>query len=96
MASFRMWRSANGCCRHHTLYVTGSLDQVTGRYTFQGRRFDLDPTSSINFHADLNPELYLVVTDTSGQILALSEAERRPLRGYHHAFRSWATPRGGP
>ena len=44
------------------LYVTGSLDQVTGRYSFQGRRFDLDPTSSINFHGDLNPELFLVVT----------------------------------
>ena len=44
------------------LYVTGSLDQVTGRYTFQGRRFDLDPSSSITFRADLNPELYLVVT----------------------------------
>jgi autotransporter translocation and assembly factor TamB len=35
---------------------------VTGRYTFQGRRFDLDPSSSITFRADLNPELYLVVT----------------------------------
>ena len=44
------------------LYVTGSLDQVTGRYTFQGRRFDLDPTSSITFRGDLNPELFLVVT----------------------------------
>jgi autotransporter translocation and assembly factor TamB len=43
------------------VYVTGSLDQVTGRYTFQGRRFDLDPTSSINFRGDLNPELYVVV-----------------------------------
>ena len=40
------------------LYVTGSLDQVTGRYTFQGRRFDLDPTSSITFRGDLNPELF--------------------------------------
>jgi autotransporter translocation and assembly factor TamB len=44
------------------LYVTGSLDQVTGRYTFQGRRFDLDPTSSITFRGDLNPELYVIVT----------------------------------
>src|SRR5262249_2201038 len=44
------------------LYVTGSLDRVTGRYTFQGRRFDLDPTSSINFRGDLNPDLYGVVT----------------------------------
>jgi translocation and assembly module TamB len=44
------------------LYVTGSLDQLTGRYTFQGRRFDLDPTSSITFRGDLNPELYVIVT----------------------------------
>jgi translocation-and-assembly-module (TAM) inner membrane subunit TamB-like protein len=49
------------------LYVTGSLDQVTGRYTFQGRRFDLNPTSSINFRGDLNPDLFVVVTrDISG------------------------------
>lgn len=49
------------------LYVTGSLDQVTGRYLFQGRRFDLDPTSSINFRGDLNPDLFLVVKrDISG------------------------------
>jgi hypothetical protein len=44
------------------LYVTGSFDQVTGTYVFQGRRFDLDPTSSINFHGDLNPELFVTVT----------------------------------
>jgi len=44
------------------LYVTGSLDQVTGRIVFQGRRFDLDPISSITFRGDLNPELYVVVT----------------------------------
>lgn len=43
------------------LYVTGSLDSLTGTYTFQGRRFDIDPTSSINFHGDLNPELYVTV-----------------------------------
>ncbi len=43
------------------LYVTGSLDSVTGTYAFQGRRFDIDPTSSINFHADLNPDLYVTV-----------------------------------
>ena len=49
------------------LYVTGSLDQVTGRYVFQGRRFDLDPTSSITFGGDLNPELFVLVTrDISG------------------------------
>ena len=44
------------------LYVTGSLDSLTGTYSFQGRRFDIDPASSINFHGDLNPELYVTVT----------------------------------
>jgi autotransporter translocation and assembly factor TamB len=49
------------------LYINGSFDQVTGTYTFQGRRFDLDPTSSINFRGDLNPELFVTVTrDISG------------------------------
>jgi translocation and assembly module TamB len=43
------------------LYVTGSFDSMTGTYVFQGRRFDLDPTSSINFRGDLNPELYITV-----------------------------------
>jgi len=43
------------------LYVTGSLDQVTGTYEFQGRRFDVDPVSSINFRGDLNPELFVSV-----------------------------------
>jgi translocation and assembly module TamB len=44
------------------LDITGSFDQVTGTYAFQGRRFDLDPTSSINFQGDLNPELFVTVT----------------------------------
>lgn len=43
------------------LYVTGSLDSLTGTYAFQGRRFDLDPNSSINFRGDLNPDLYVTV-----------------------------------
>ena len=43
------------------LYVTGSFDSVRGTYAFQGRRFDIDPTSSINFRGDLNPELYVTV-----------------------------------
>jgi hypothetical protein len=43
------------------LYVTGSLDSISGTYAFQGRRFDLDPASSINFRGDLNPELYVMV-----------------------------------
>ena len=44
------------------LSVTGSFDSLNGTYAFQGRRFDIDPTSSINFRGDLNPELYVTVT----------------------------------
>lgn len=43
------------------LYVTGSLDRVTGTYAFQGRRFDINPTSSIEFRGDLTPELFITV-----------------------------------
>ena len=43
------------------LYVNGSFDSVAGSYAFQGRRFEIDPTSSINFKGDLNPELYVTV-----------------------------------
>ena len=42
--------------------VTGSFDSVSGTYTFQGRRFDVVETSSINFRGDLNPEVYVTVT----------------------------------
>lgn len=42
--------------------VTGSFDSVSGTYTFQGRRFDVVATSSINFRGDLNPEIYVTVT----------------------------------
>ena len=35
---------------------------MSGTYSFQGRRFDVDPASSIIFHGDLNPELYVGVT----------------------------------
>ena len=43
--------------------VTGSLDRVSGTYSFQGRRFTVSETeSSINFHGDLNPEVYVAVT----------------------------------
>jgi len=49
------------------LYVTGALDSLTGTYAFQGRRFDVVPTSSVIFRGDLNPELYISVTrDISG------------------------------
>jgi autotransporter translocation and assembly factor TamB len=43
------------------LYVTGSFDSVSGTYAFQGRRFEVDPASSINFRGDLNPEVYVTV-----------------------------------
>jgi autotransporter translocation and assembly factor TamB len=44
------------------LYVNGSFDSVSGSYAFQGRRFDVDPTSSINFRGDLMPEVYVGVS----------------------------------
>jgi autotransporter translocation and assembly factor TamB len=44
------------------LFVTGSFDRVVGTYTFQGRRFDVAPESSINFRGDLDPEVYVTVT----------------------------------
>lgn len=44
------------------LFVTGSLDSLVGTYAFQGRRFELDPSSAIVFRGDLNPELYVTVT----------------------------------
>lgn len=43
------------------LYVNGSLDSLSGAYAFQGRRFELDPASSIAFRGDLNPDLYVTV-----------------------------------
>jgi autotransporter translocation and assembly factor TamB len=44
------------------LSVTGSLDRIAGTYAFQGRRFDVVQASSINFHGDLDPEVYVTVT----------------------------------
>lgn len=44
------------------LYVTGSFDSLSGTYAFQGRRFEIDPASSIEFRGDLSPELYVAVT----------------------------------
>jgi hypothetical protein len=44
------------------LYVNGSFDSVSGSYAFQGRRFDLDPASSINFRGDVMPEVYVSVS----------------------------------
>ncbi len=44
------------------LMVIGGLDEMTGRYAFQGRRFDLDPSSTVAFSGDLDPELLVTVT----------------------------------
>jgi autotransporter translocation and assembly factor TamB len=44
------------------LYPSGSFDSITGSLSFQGRRFDIDPTSSVNFHGDTDPELYVTVS----------------------------------
>jgi len=52
------------------LSVTGSLDSVSGTYSFQGRQFDVDPSSSINFHGDLNPDLYVSVVRTISGVQA--------------------------
>ena len=48
--------------RGQPLDVSGSFDSVTGSFAFQGRRFEIDPTSSINFHGDLDPGLYVTVS----------------------------------
>ncbi|HEY1910488.1 MAG TPA: translocation/assembly module TamB domain-containing protein [Vicinamibacterales bacterium] len=52
------------------LSVTGSFDSLSGTYAFQGRRFDVDPASSINFRGDLNPGLYVTVTRTISAVQA--------------------------
>jgi autotransporter translocation and assembly factor TamB len=44
------------------VYPSGSFDSIAGSLSFQGRRFDIDPTSSVNFHGDTDPELYVTVT----------------------------------
>jgi len=46
------------------LFVTGALDSLIGTYAFQGRRFEIDPASSVIFRGDLNPELYVTVRRT--------------------------------
>jgi translocation and assembly module TamB len=50
--------------------VTGSFDSLSGTYAFQGRRFDVDPASSINFRGDLNPGLYVTVKRTISAVQA--------------------------
>lgn len=44
------------------MYVNGSFDTLSGTYSFQGRRFDVDPASSIIFRGDMDPDLYVGVT----------------------------------
>ena len=44
------------------LSVTGSFDQISGTYAFQGRGFNVLESSSINFRGDLNPEIFVTVT----------------------------------
>jgi autotransporter translocation and assembly factor TamB len=44
------------------LNVTGSLDSITGTYAFQGRRFELYPSSAVDFRGDLNPEIFITVS----------------------------------
>jgi hypothetical protein len=41
--------------------VNGSLDSLTGRFEFQGRRFELYPSSSVDFRGDLNPDVFITV-----------------------------------
>lgn len=49
------------------LGVYGSFDSMAGTYSFQSRRFEVQPTSSINFRGALSPELYVeVARDISG------------------------------
>jgi hypothetical protein len=43
------------------LSITGSLDSISGSYSFQGRRFELYPSSSVDFRGDLNPGLFISV-----------------------------------
>ena len=46
------------------LTVYGSLDSMSGTYAFQGRRFEIDPGSSINFRGDLSPDVFITVART--------------------------------
>lgn len=44
--------------------IVGRADLVRGTYSFAGRRFDLDETSSITFEGDTNPALNIAATST--------------------------------
>jgi translocation and assembly module TamB len=44
------------------LYINGSFDSIGGSLVFQGKRFDVVPSSSIEFRGDLNPEVYVTVS----------------------------------
>jgi autotransporter translocation and assembly factor TamB len=64
------------------LSITGSLYRLSGNWTFQSRRFGIDESSSsINFHGDTNPELYVVLTRPVSGIearLTISGMQQRP------------------
>ena len=51
-------------------YISGSFDSISGTYSFQGRRFDVDPSSSINFRGDFNPDIFLSVTREINGVVA--------------------------
>jgi len=55
------------------LSVTGSLDSISWTFAFQGRRFEVDQSSSINFRGDLKPDLYVTLTrEISGVLTRVS------------------------
>src|SRR5262249_46015494 len=51
------------------LSITGSFDSISGRYAFQGRQFDVDETSSINFRGTITPEIYVTVSRVISGVL---------------------------
>jgi len=51
------------------LSITGSFDSISGRYAFQGRQFDVDETSSINFRGSVTPEIYVTVSRVISGVL---------------------------
>src|SRR5438552_16771475 len=51
------------------LAVSGSLDSISGTYVFQGRQFNVDETSSINFRGTVDPELFVSVTRVISGVL---------------------------
>ena len=56
--------------------VTGSLDSITGSYAFQGKRFELYPSSSIDFRGGVDPELFISVSRLISGPCAAAPGER--------------------